>query len=316
LLVKTKILRSITYRSDSGSQCEKHIPFVSDSRILVINHVLSVITHYAIHSDLRDQKTMKLQTKLLEHPVCRQLAKLKWKEFGLWIFITGFLSYTIFLGLFTWAALRNIEPAKFYDAVNVSYGDIYSNRDSQTCRSVYEKLNNRSIEEIQELDHRKDTTDYVLKYLLYILLWIHVVKGLLLIFGVYRLKFRGHFYAEVVALILCFVFLVDNWDWQRDTRLRCFDQWQSGAFGLFLGWATLLGYIRFIPYFGLYVIMLEVIVIKFLWFAPVLIILICSFAFSFFMLLSNQAPFQNIGFGWIRSGQFIIFYMIIDFLIR
>jgi hypothetical protein len=82
-------------------------------------------------------------------------------------------------------------------------------------------------------------------------------------------------------------------------------QWQIGAFGVFLVWTTLLSYLRFLPIFGVYVGMLEVIMLKFLWFAPVLFVLICSFAFAFYMLLQNQPVFSTIPFAWFRSGLFI-----------
>jgi len=244
---------------------------------------------------------VKVLTRLLEHPVCQELSQLKWKQFGFYIFFTSCFTYALFLGLFTWAAVRNIDPSKFYAAVNATYGNLYLIQNAENCRNVFEKLNARTSEDIKKLDHRKDTTDYVLKYILSVLLWLHVLKSLLMI-GVYRMQFRGRFYAEVVALILCFIYLVDDSSWQEDTRLRCFYQWQIGSFGLFLAWATLLAYIRFVPYFGVYVVMLEVIINKFLWFAPVLIVLICSYAFPFYMLLQTQVPFQDTLFAWVRSG--------------
>jgi hypothetical protein len=298
-------LSTISFRQGNDSETDNNKilqPFTADPLILVKNHVLSIMVDNASRSTLADQEQVKTRTRLLNHAVCRQLTRLKWKQFGIWIFLADFLCYILFLGLFTWAAMRNIEPAKFYDAVNVSYANIYSTDDSNTCQEVSEKLNARTASQIEGLDHRKDTTDQVLKYILYVLLWLQVIKGCLFIVGVYRLKIKGRFYAEVIALVLCFVYLVDNWNWQRDTRLRCFYQWQTGAFGLFMAWATLLAYVRYFPFIGLYVVMLEVIVTKFLWFAPVLIILICSFAFPFFMLLQNEPVFGNIGFSWMRSG--------------
>src|SRR5262249_39635557 len=136
-----KCLRPIRFSSESRSNHEQdyRYPFTSDPRTLVNNHVLSVMAHHASISDRCNETELKIQTRLLEHPVCRKLAYLKWKQFGWWIFLIDFLCYSLFVGLFTWATLRNIEPAKFYDAVNVSYADIYSTADSHICQSVSEK---------------------------------------------------------------------------------------------------------------------------------------------------------------------------------
>jgi hypothetical protein len=135
-----------------------------------------------------------------------------------------------------------------------------------------------------------------------ILLWIHIVKDSLLIIGAHRFSIVWRIYIEVVALILSFICLYDDDRWQSELRFRCPVQWQVGAFGVFLAWATLLFYLRFIPIFGVYVVMLEVIMLKFLWFAPVLVVLICSFSSAFYMLLQNQSVFSTIPFTWFRSG--------------
>jgi hypothetical protein len=111
---------------------------------------------------------------------------------------------------------------------------------------------------------------------------------------------------ETATLILSFICLYDDNRWQSELRFRCPVQWQIGAFGVFLAWATLLSYLRFLPIFGVYVVMLEVIVIKFMWFAPVLAILICSFSSAFYMLLQNQPVFSTIPFAWFRSGLIFI----------
>jgi hypothetical protein len=135
-----------------------------------------------------------------------------------------------------------------------------------------------------------------------ILLWIHIVKDSLLIIGAHRFSIVWRIYIEVVALILSFICLYDDDRWQSELRFRCPVQWKVSAFGVFLAWATLLFYLRFIPIFGVYVVMLEVIMLKFLWFAPVLVVLICSFSSAFYMLLQNQSVFSTIPFTWFRSG--------------
>jgi hypothetical protein len=152
---------------------------------------------------------------------------------------------------------------------------------------------------------RKQPTDRILKLLVIILLWIHVLKDALLIISVHRCSIVWRLYIETATIIFSFISLYDDNRWQSELRFRCPIQWQIGAFGVFLAWATLLSYLRFIPIFGVYVVMLEVIMLKFLWFAPVLIVLICSFSSAFYMLLQNQPVFSTIPFAWFRSGSFI-----------
>ena len=147
----------------------------------------------------------------------------------------------------------------------------------------------------------KQPVDHVLKILVIILLWIHVIKNALLIIGVHRCSLVWRLLIETVTLILSFISLYDDDRWQSTLKFRCPMQWQIGAFGVFLAWATLLSYLRFLPIFGVYVVMLEVIILKFLWFAPVLVILICSFSSAFYMLLQNQPVFSTIAFAWFRS---------------
>jgi hypothetical protein len=84
-----------------------------------------------------------------------------------------------------------------------------------------------------------------------------------------------------------------------------FGSMANRCLGLFLPWATLPGYTQFFPLIGLYVVMLAVIIIQFLWFAPVLVVLICSFALPFYILLQIQSRFDAINFAWIRSDELL-----------
>lgn len=137
----------------------------------------------------------------------------------------------------------------------------------------------------------KEPIDRILNMLVVILLCIHVVKDTLLIIGVHRFSLVWRLYIEIQTVIFSFICLHDDDRWQKNLRFRCPMEWQIGAFGVFLAWTTLLSYLRFLPIFGVYVVMLEVIMLKFLWFAPVLVVLICSFSSAFYMLLQNQPVF-------------------------
>jgi hypothetical protein len=75
--------------------------------------------------------------------------------------------------------------------------------------------------------------------------------------------------------------------------MRCPVQYQVGAMGLLLAWINMLAYVRCIPFggVGVGVAMLQVISYKFLLFLPVLMIILCGFGFTYWMLLQNQAMY-------------------------
>ncbi|CAF2042757.1 unnamed protein product [Rotaria magnacalcarata] len=98
---------------------------------------------------------------------------------------------------------------------------------------------------------------------------------------------------ELIALILSIIFSHDFYSWQMSIRFRCSFQWQCGAFGILIGWITLIIYVQFLSASGIYVVMLEVILRKFLRFIPILIIFILGFGLSFHMLLQNQNVYNH-----------------------
>ncbi|CAF2737375.1 unnamed protein product [Rotaria sp. Silwood2] len=281
--------------------------YTANPYTLVHNTVLSVMCKCAKRIDLKDQEDessdVQHSYKLMHHPLCCQLTQLKWKQFGLPLFLTFFFIYSLYLILFTIAMLRNKQPEYFYRLVNASFPNgYYSHGHKLNCEEVAQRLVQLNVREAL-----KQPADRIIKTLVIVLLWVHVVKDTLLIIGVHRFSLVWRIYMETVTLILSFICLYDGDQWQGQLRFRCPTQWQLGAFGVFLAWTTLLSYLRFFPIFGVYVVMLEVIMIKFLWFAPVLVILICSYSSAFYMLLQNQPVFSTIPFAWFRSA-----FMVLD----
>ena len=151
----------------------------------------------------------------------------------------------------------------------------------------------------------KTTTDYILKHAMYVVVWSLVFKNMFTIIEILQINFVEtlRYWLETVAVLLSFIFIHDR-SYQMHLTFRCPLQWEYGAFALLLSWLTLLGYIQFIPIVGLYVTMLLVIMNKFLRFAPILLILISGFAFTFHMLFQNFEPFQNAGYSYIKTGVF------------
>ncbi|CAF4580342.1 unnamed protein product [Rotaria sp. Silwood1] len=281
--------------------------YTTNPYILVHNNVLSVMSKCAKRIDLKDHEdesnNVQYSYKLMHHPLCSQLTQLKWKQFGLPLFLICFFIYCLYLILFTIAMLRNKQSEYFYRLVNASFPNTYySHGTPLNCEEVAKRLVQLNVQEAL-----KQPADRILKTLVIILLWIHVVKDVLFIIGVHRCSLVWRIYMESITLILSFICLYDDDQWQGQLRFRCPIQWQLGAFGVFLAWTTLLSYLRFFPIFGVYVVMLEVIMIKFLWFAPVLVVLICSYSSAFYMLLQNQPVFSTIPFAWFRSA-----FMVLD----
>ncbi|CAF1080228.1 unnamed protein product [Rotaria sordida] len=289
------------------NHCRSLFAYTTNPYTLVHNNVLSVMCKCAKEIDLKDHedesKDVQYSYKLMHHPLCSQLTQLKWKQFGLPLFLIFFSIYCLYLILFTIQMLRNRQPEYFYRLVNASFPNaFYSHGPALNCEEVGERLAQLNIQEAL-----KQPADRIIKTLVIVLLWIHVIKDALLIIGVHRFSLVWRIYMETVTLILSFICLYDDNPWQGRLRFRCPTQWQLGAFGVFLAWTTLLSYLRFFPIFGVYVVMLEVIMLKFLWFAPVLIILICSYSTAFYMLLQNQPVFSTIPFAWFRSA-----FMVLD----
>ncbi|CAF1399907.1 unnamed protein product, partial [Didymodactylos carnosus] len=93
---------------------------------------------------------------------------------------------------------------------------------------------------------------------------------------------------ELTSLALCLYYSQDWYSWQMNVKLRCPEQW---SVGILLSWLTLVTYIQFTPTHGLFIAMLEIIITNFLWFFPILLLLVVSFGFSYYMLLQNQLIF-------------------------
>ncbi|CAF4183654.1 unnamed protein product, partial [Adineta steineri] len=104
------------------------------------------------------------------------------------------------------------------------------------------------------------------------------------------------------------VYVYDWTDWQSPVIIRCPIQYQIGAMGLLVAWINLLGYVKRTSYFniGIFVAMLQLIAFKFIKFIPVLLVIVCGFGFTYWMLVQNQQPFKTPIEALIRTG-FLMF---------
>ncbi|CAF4213788.1 unnamed protein product [Rotaria sordida] len=103
---------------------------------------------------------------------------------------------------------------------------------------------------------------------------------------------------------------ISIWDWYpflSPVIFRCPIQHQIGSIALLLAWINFLSYVRYAyGHIGIYVVMLQCILLKFMEFVPVLMIIMCGFGFAFWMLLQNQAVYGTPIEALIRTG-FMIF---------
>jgi hypothetical protein len=230
---------------------------------------------------------------LMSHPLSTYLVKQKFYKFGVYIFSLFILFYVAYLSVFTTIALRVDDPETFYNLTN------FSSLDDSLCYNVSQAL----IKASPGVGGTKTTTDYVLKYVIYILIWLHIAKNIAIITEVIQISLfkTWTYWMEIAAVSLSFAFVYDQ-DYQTSLTFRCPLQWQYGALALLLSWLCLLHYVQLMPMIGIYVSMLWVICKKFLKFLVVLIILISGFALTFYMLFRNFDVFSNAGLSYVKTG--------------
>ncbi|CAF3667628.1 unnamed protein product [Rotaria sp. Silwood1] len=218
------------------------------------------------------------QYDLLKHPLIDRLVKRKWVQFSRTFFWILFLFYASF----TSTILRVHHPQYYYSLFNASISTV-------SCETISLNL----LRHESFILTKKNFYDTMIKWLLFSTILIHIIKNLLLICIRFKMFFGLSNILELIALILSIIFSHDFYSWQMSIRFRCSFQWQCGAIGILIGWITLIIYVQFLSASGIYVVMLEVILRKFLRFIPILIIFILGFGLSFHMLLQNQNVYHH-----------------------
>ena len=238
---------------------------------------------------------------LMSHPLSTHLVKQKFYKFGIYMFSLFILFYVTYLGMLTAVSLRTQDPQTFYNQTN------FANFDDSLCYNVSKAL----ISGSSGAGGIKTTTDYVLKYFLYILIWLHILKNIILIIEIIQISLikTWAYWMEMSAVALSFAFIYDQ-SYQTTLTFRCPLQWQYGALALLLSWLCLLHYVQFLPIIGIYVSMLWVICKKFMKFLFVLAILISGFTFAFHMVFQNFDVFSNAGLAFLKTGLFSLLFQV------
>ena len=250
---------------------EKEDWYTDDAYTLVRNHPLFIVSQ---------QKNCPLITEHFYHTHLRQE---KLRSFGLLPFIISFFCYMAYLSLFTSAVLLGKHPKYFYDKA-----DVNMTLDLSTCEYVSRFIINNTDVASEAL---KTESYKRIKLTLYTILSIFIAKNVIMITALFPKVLRiGASYVEISALALSYVYILDWFEWQDNVVFRCPVQYQLGAMGLLLAYLNFLFYLRTSPIFdiGIYVVMLQVISTKFLRFLPILLVIICGFGFTYWMLLQYQ----------------------------
>ncbi|CAF1041066.1 unnamed protein product [Adineta steineri] len=261
-------------RTISDENTNASEPYTRDAYTLVRNHPLMIVSQQSAYPEL------------MAHQFHILLRKKMFRRFSTFWLAFSFLFYLILLGLWTAVILSGKHPQYFYDLAGFNM-----TLDINTCQQVANSLVAQNVNEVFKTDAYRR-----LKVALYIVFWMLIAKNGILVIALFPKVFRvGAYYVEAAALVLSFVYILDWYDWQNPVLFRCPFQYQIGAMGLFLSWMNLLTYVRCIPWLGvgIYVAMLQVICFKFLRFLPVLLIIICGFGFTYWMLLQNQPVYAT-----------------------
>lgn len=210
----------------------------------------------------------------------------------------SFMLYAACLRLWTAIILLGKHPQYCYDKAGFNM-----TLDLDLCANV-----SKALTMTNDSEALKTSVYKKLKYTLYAFLLFFVIENIILILAFFPRIFRTFDYIlEISAFVLTFVYIYDWYDWQDPVIFRCSVQYQLGSMGLLAAWISLLSYVKRSTWFdmGVFVVMIQLIGFKFLRFIPVLLVIICGFGFTHWMLLQNQNPFQDPVKAVIRTGLII-----------
>jgi len=262
------------------------VPYTDDAYTLVRNHPLIIASEQS------------QCPALVEHPYNTFLRDQWFRESGRLFYIVrgiAFFLYAAFLAIWTAIILLGKHPQYFFEKTGRNM-----TVDLDSCANV-----SRTLTTTNDSEALKYTAYTNLKYSLYAFLILFIIENTILIFALFPRIFRTIDYIlEISTFVFTFVYIYDWYDWQSPVIFRCPIQYQIGSMGLLLAWMSMLTYVKRTTWFdmGVFVAMIQVIGYKFIRFIPVLLVIVCGFGFTHWMLLQNQAPFQTPVQAVVRTG--------------
>lgn len=193
---------------------------------------------------------------LLGHPLVSKFLQEKWVRYGSSFYAMSVLFFLVFLVLLSVFTIvyrpRYNCPTPTWSSINFTVNESYSN----------------------------NTDFYVYRGILDVLAFIYLI---LLLTGIFLAKHKLsyiislHFIVELLCYICSLIFL--------PLHTPC-PVWGAGAFAVFFGWLSFVLYIGQYGIFSLYTRMLIAVFKTVIYMMPLVILLICAFAFAFYILLS------------------------------
>ncbi|KAL3311120.1 hypothetical protein Ciccas_010304, partial [Cichlidogyrus casuarinus] len=228
---------------------------------------------------------------LLKHEVTKRLLKFKWSKPGAWIYSFMLLIYIAFLACYTAYVLGTTVPYTYtYDQ---------------------EKKERLGFDDACTLIQAKGVKAYILagwamsllRILVIITAILNLVSEFVQIF-VYRLEYFKEFdnWMQLTIYSLSFITVADVSGCAYQTGLKTDWQWQCTALCIFLTWLNMVAFLKVMPYLGIYIIMLESVTRTFIKFFAVFFVFIIAFGMAFYILISNQIPFNTPANALLNTG--------------
>ena len=214
---------------------------------------------------------------LLGHPLVNKFLQEKWVRYGSSLYgmsVLVFLIYLVLLSVFTIVYRPLYDcPTPTWSSVNFSIKGFYSN----------------------------DINFYVYRGILDVLAFVYLILLIVgVVFAKHKLSYTIsiHFIVELLCYVCSLIFL--------PLHTPC-PVWGAGAFAVFFGWLTFMFYIGQYGIFALYTRMLIAVFKTVMYMMPLVLLLICAFAFAFYVLLSPVAIEHNT----VDRSLLVVFQMLI-----
>ena len=271
-------------REDDASREDKKKSMPSEARLLSsvmikykrVEEDNEVVSNKRKRNQSKGMETLQTMLKhsrvdLLTHPVVAYYLKSRWKAYGRLLYGLHFLLF--FLQVIFLSAFILVTPP-----TRLNLTDDYMVIDGNTT------LTNIS------------TSSTVLRFITLAFCLINTVIWFIRAFaiGIYILSIRRHEIMWIlgIALSSTYAFLLP---WKYHIYGLEFVYWEAGAISVFISWVSLILYIKFYDYFGLYITMLTEVLATLVKVFFICILFLIAFSMTFFILVGDAFPFKFIG---------------------
>lgn len=238
--------------------------------------------------------------KLLLHPLTQVLLNQKWSTFGRFIYYFNFLSYLVFVGLYSVFIVIERQKLNFTSTYEVQGLECYDEPSGEDVDGSSEVRIERVCYQVSEFFTGQTEFSQGFSYIVFIFAVIHLIKEVIQI-----ILQRGRYFTEISNLLewmlygTAFAFMTpyvlpddvvdEMFQQMKDPYLL----WIVGVTSIFLCYANLVLFLRRFRLFGIYVTMFVEVtqtVIKVLF---VFFVFIVGFSIVFFILFKEQVSYPT-----------------------